>query len=53
MLVIDLIMELNLFLNHSLIETYERRVKAEHLSKKYSIPLFMFDQSSSEGFRHL
>jgi hypothetical protein len=53
MLVIDLLMELNLFLNDSLIEAYERRVKAEHLSKKYSIPLFMFDQSSSEGFKHL
>jgi hypothetical protein len=53
MLVIDLLMELNLFLNDSLIEAYERRIKAEHLSKKYSIPLFMFDQSSSEGFKHL
>ena len=53
MLVIDFIMELNLFLNDSLIESYERRVKAEYISKNYHIPLFMFDQSTSAGLRQI
>lgn len=52
MLVIDLIMELNLFLNDSLIQAYERKVKAEYLETTFDIPAFMFNQSSSESFKH-
>lgn len=53
MLVIDLIMEFNLFLNDSLINVYEKRVKADYFAGKYHIPQFMFDQSSTDGFRQI
>jgi hypothetical protein len=52
MLVVDFIMELNFFLDESLIYSYERQVKASHISSKYNIPLFLFDQSTTNGFRH-
>ena len=43
MMVVDFLMELNLFLDHSIIEGYEKQVKSVEIAKKYSIPIFMFD----------
>lgn len=51
--VIDLLMELNLFLNDSLIDNYELQVKAENLAEKYHIPLFMFQQTATAGSTQL
>lgn len=53
MLVVDLLMELNLFLDESLVDSYERQVKADHIAKKYHIPRFMFDQSPNKGFQNM
>ena len=40
---IDLIMELNNFLDESLIVAYEKQFKAELLSKKYGVPQYLFE----------
>lgn len=53
MLVIDLILELNQFLDETLIHNYEREVKAEILSAKYKIPSYLFDKTNSSGFKRL
>lgn len=53
MLLIDLILELNQFLDETLIQNYEREVKAEILSSKYKIPLYLFDKTNSAGFKQL
>ena len=52
MLVVDLVMELNLFLDSSVIEDYEKRVKAQEIEKKYGVPVFMFEDSQSNCFTH-
>ena len=34
-----------------MIEKYQRKVKAGHLSKLYNIPEYIFEQSTSNAFR--
>ena len=53
MLIVDFLMELNLFLDDSLIEGFERQVKAEHLTQKYHLPRQVFQQSGVRGLDHL
>jgi hypothetical protein len=53
MLLIDLILELNQFLDETLIQNYEREVKAEIISTKYKIPAYLFQKTNSTGFKQI
>jgi len=53
MLVVDLLMELNLFLDDSLIEGFERQVKAKYLTDKYNLPSHLFQKSGLRGLDNL
>jgi hypothetical protein len=53
MLLIDLILELNHFLDESLIHAYEREVKADFIEKNFKIPAYLFSKSSGNSFKQL
>lgn len=53
MLLIDLILELNNFLDESLIHAYEREVKADFIEKNFKIPAYLFSKSSGNSFKQL
>lgn len=53
MLMIDLILELNNFLDDGLLLAYEREVKAEYINKHFKVPLCFFDRSTNSSFRRL
>ena len=50
MLVIDLIMELNNFLNPALLSAYEQQVKAHYLNKLHNVPVELFSSSKNAAF---
>lgn len=53
MLLIDLILELDMFLDHSLVLAYEREAKAELISARFSIPTYLFRKTSNAAFKRL
>ena len=53
MLLIDLILELNMFLDDSLLLAYEREAKAELIRARYNVPSYLFDKTSGAGFKRL
>lgn len=53
MLMIDLILELNSFLDDGLLLAYEREVKAEYINKHFKVPPCFFDRSTNASFRRL
>jgi hypothetical protein len=53
MLLIDLILEFNHFLDESLIHNYEREVKAEFVHKYFKIPAYLFDKTNNTSFKRL
>lgn len=53
MLLIDLILEFNHFLDEGLIQSYQRQVKAEYISKNFHIPSYLFDKTNNSSFKRL
>lgn len=53
MLLIDLILEFNMFLDESLVNAYEREVKAEFISRHFKIPTYLFEKTNNASFKRL